>query len=57
MMTEKMKTSEKLYRVNADISALCFIKKEQLTLKEMEAINVVLGEIIKEIRELENDKR
>lgn len=46
-----MLTSEKLYEVNANISLIAL--KQKPTLKDMEQLNCILGQIIKEIREIE----
>lgn len=50
-----MLTSEKLYEVNAKISLKFIALKQKPTLKDMEQLNCMLGQIIKEIRELEAD--
>ena len=47
------KLSEKLYRVNANISAMTFIKKERLTLQHQQQLNTLLSEIIKVLREVD----
>ena len=49
-----MKTSDKLYEVNANFSLKFIALKLQPTLKEMEQLNCILGQIIKEIRQLED---
>ena len=47
-----MKTSDMLYNINTYLSV--FIAKEKdLDLEQLEKLNLRLGEIIKEIRELE----
>lgn len=48
-----MKTSDKLYNINRQLSTQCFFAKKELSLKQMEHLNKLLAEIIKEIRELE----
>jgi len=48
-----MKLSERLYNINARISLRCVAMKKQLTLKELEELNMELGRIISSVRELE----
>jgi len=48
-----MKTSEKLYNLNATISALFIATQSPMPLNFVEKLNLKLGEIIKEIRILE----
>jgi hypothetical protein len=50
-----MKTSDKLYEVNANISLKFIALKQEPTLKDMEQLNCILGQIIKEIRILEDE--
>ena len=49
---EKDKLSERLYRINANISALTYIMKKQLTLEQQEDLNKILAETIKVLREV-----
>ena len=49
-----MKTSEKLYNINANISLHCVALKHPLSYDEICELNRALGDIIKEIRELED---
>jgi hypothetical protein len=51
----KIKTSDKLYEVNANISLEFIALKQKPTLKDMEQLNCILGQIIKEIRILEEE--
>jgi len=53
-MNKKMKTSDKLYHINATLSII-IVNKENLNTTEIEDLNLKLGKIIKEIRELENE--
>ena len=48
-----MKTSEKLYNINAEISLRYIATKKKPTREVMMQINDALGDIIKEVRELE----
>lgn len=50
--TEELKVSEKLYNLNRSLSIL-IARKENLNSIEIEGLNLKLGEIIKEVRELE----
>ena len=50
-----MKTSEKLYNINAGISLKCVALKQLLSYDDIVELNKVLGEIIKAIRELEEE--
>ena len=53
-MTDTNKLSDaidKLYNLNANISAVTYIHKQNPTIKTMQDINRLLGEIIKELRE------
>ena len=50
-----MKTSDKLYKINALVSAQTYILKQPLSIKELENLNCELSKIIKEIRNLENE--
>jgi len=49
-----MKTSDKLYNLNRQISWKFIAQKQIPTNKEMMIINQIIGEAIKEIRELED---
>jgi len=53
-MTKKILTSEKLYNINRQISLKCIGLNETLNLVELSSLNRQLGEIIKEIRMLED---
>ena len=48
-----MKTSDKLYNINANISLHFIALKQEPKLEHMEYLNQELAEIIKEIRKLE----
>jgi len=48
-----MKPSDKLYLINANLSAQTYIIKKEMSIDQMQDLNRSLGEIIKEIRELE----
>ena len=48
-----MKPSEKLYQINANISLKFIAMKQKPTLKDMEQLNCMLAQIIKEIRVME----
>jgi len=50
------KCSTKLYDVNRHISLKCVAMKELLTLEELNKINLVLADLITEIRALEKLK-
>ena len=47
-----MKTSERLYQINAELSRDILLKRE-LGVKEIMELNYSLGEVIKEVRMLE----
>jgi len=49
-----MKTSEKLYNINAEISLRYIGLKKKPTQQVMIQLNQALGEIIKEVRDLED---
>ena len=48
-----MKISDKLYGLNASISALYISQKKSMRYSEVLVLNKKLGEIIKEVRNLE----
>lgn len=52
-----MKTSDKLYNLNADISLLYIAKQKSMEPYQVMLLNEKLGEIIEEIRQLEDDKK
>jgi len=45
------KAIEKLYNINANISAITFIYKQRFSLEEQSILNRRLGEVIKQLRE------
>ena len=55
-LEEAMKTSEKLYNINAEISIRYIATKKKPTKEVMMQINEALGEIIKEVRALEGTR-
>ena len=48
----KEKLSERLYQINANISAMTYITKQRLTLEHQAQLNSILAETIKTLREL-----
>ena len=50
-----MKTSDKLYNINRMLS-IRIAEEMNMHIEDIETLNLKLGEIIKEIRELEEEK-
>ena len=48
----KEKLSERLYTINANLSAMTYLTKQRLTLEHQAQLNLILAETIKTLREL-----
>ncbi len=53
MDRKELSIADQLYEINSVLSTRTHIMKEPLTLDEMDAINVRLGQIIKQLRNKE----